>query len=559
MLGVPGEDTPPDGEDQTHASSSDVTLEPAAFLRENRDPDLIWRKYCGFLDLSTDDFSEIQEQLLLEQIDLVHASPLGRRLLRGTVPHSVAEFRANVPLTTYADYVSFLHPGQDDSLDEKPVVWAQTTGAQADFKWVPYTRRGFERVLDNLMAGFILATASHPGDVNVWQGDTILFNTPERPYFSGLLAFAMVDRFGFRGVLDPETSERLDFKERIRLGFKEALGHKIRIIVSMTSVLTKVGTDFSEQAKNSDRKLDRRHITPRALFRLLKAGVKSKLLNRQILPKDLWPATAIIGWGMDTRFFRDQVTHYWGRSPYEIYGCTEGGVMAMQSWDKKGLIFNPYANFYEFIPLEESLKNRGDNRDQLETVLLNETKPGQIYELVITNFYGMAFTRYRVGHLVQVLPKNDEASENELPQFAFIGRADDRIDLAGFTRIDEKSIWDSINLTGFQVEAWTVRKEFEDDIPTLHVYIELKQPESHEMVTEQLDKKLKELDPFYSDLESMLEIKPLRVTVLNPGSFDRLYENRRQAGFELGRRAPARMNAADEDIADLLKASNEEG
>lgn len=559
MVDAPREEAGSDNEEQIHDSSNDVALEPAAFLRENRDPDLIWRKYCGFLDLSPEDFSEIQEQLLLEQIDLIHASPLGRRLLRGTVPHSVAEFRANVPLTSYAEYVPFLSPGQDDSLDEKPIVWAQTTGAQADFKWAPYTRRGFERVLDNLMAGFILATASHPGDVNVWQGDTILFNTPERPYFSGLLAFAMEDRFGFQGVLDPATSEQLDFKDRIRLGFKEALGCKIRIIVSMTSVLTKVGTDFSEQAKNSDRKLDRKQITPRVLFRLLKAGIKSKLLNRQILPKDLWPATAIIGWGMDTRFFRDKVMHYWGRSPYELYGCTEGGVMAMQSWKKEGLIFNPYANFYEFIPLEENLKNRGDERDQPETILLNEVEPGQIYELVITNFYGMAFTRYRVGHLVQFLPKNDDALENALPQFAFIGRADDRIDLAGFTRIDEKSIWDSLNQTDFQVEAWTVRKEFEGDIPVLHVYIELKQTQSQETVIKQLDQKLKELDPFYSDLESMLDIKPLRATVLNPGSFDRFYENRRQAGFELGRRAPARMNATDEDIADLLKASNEEG
>ena len=54
------------------------------------DPKISWRKYCGFLDISTQEFLDIQEQLLLEQIDLVSGSPLGRRLLRGTVPNSVA-------------------------------------------------------------------------------------------------------------------------------------------------------------------------------------------------------------------------------------------------------------------------------------------------------------------------------------------------------------------------------------------------------------------------------------------------------------------------------------
>jgi hypothetical protein len=31
----------------------------------------VWRKYCVFLDLSTEKFMEIQERLLMEQIDLL--------------------------------------------------------------------------------------------------------------------------------------------------------------------------------------------------------------------------------------------------------------------------------------------------------------------------------------------------------------------------------------------------------------------------------------------------------------------------------------------------------
>jgi hypothetical protein len=233
---------------------------------EEADPRRVWMKFCGFLDLSLRDFMDIQELLLLEQIDLVRDTPLGRRLLRGTVPRSVQEFRANAPLTTYQDYVPYLGLGKDDALGERIVAWSHTTAAQADFKWVPYTQRGFERLLDNLMGAFILAAASRHGDVKVWPGDVVLYNTPERPYVSGLATFGMVDRFGTRTVLDPEASEVLDFKDRIREWFVEALGKRVDVIVAMTSVLVKMGEGFSQHARGGKR--DLRLLRPRTLLRL---------------------------------------------------------------------------------------------------------------------------------------------------------------------------------------------------------------------------------------------------------------------------------------------------
>ena len=43
-------------------------------LREmllDEDYDKIWKAYCGFLDLTLDEFMQIQKRLLLEQIDLL--------------------------------------------------------------------------------------------------------------------------------------------------------------------------------------------------------------------------------------------------------------------------------------------------------------------------------------------------------------------------------------------------------------------------------------------------------------------------------------------------------
>ena len=64
----------------------------------------IWQEYCGFLDLSLDEYMEIQYRLLSEQIDLLSKCGLGQRIFKGQVPKNVDEFRQMVPLTTYDDY-----------------------------------------------------------------------------------------------------------------------------------------------------------------------------------------------------------------------------------------------------------------------------------------------------------------------------------------------------------------------------------------------------------------------------------------------------------------------
>ena len=43
----------------------------AAELLRKGQIDLIWTKYCGFLDILIREFMEIQERLLLEQVELI--------------------------------------------------------------------------------------------------------------------------------------------------------------------------------------------------------------------------------------------------------------------------------------------------------------------------------------------------------------------------------------------------------------------------------------------------------------------------------------------------------
>ena len=65
----------------------------------------IWEEYCSFLDLSIEEYMEIQKRLLEEQISVWSASGLGQMFLKGRQPQTIEDFRRTVPLTTYGDYV----------------------------------------------------------------------------------------------------------------------------------------------------------------------------------------------------------------------------------------------------------------------------------------------------------------------------------------------------------------------------------------------------------------------------------------------------------------------
>ena len=44
---------------------------------QNLSEEELWQRYCGFLDLSVNEFMEIQEDLLMKEIDLVADRSLG--------------------------------------------------------------------------------------------------------------------------------------------------------------------------------------------------------------------------------------------------------------------------------------------------------------------------------------------------------------------------------------------------------------------------------------------------------------------------------------------------
>jgi len=509
----------------------------------------IWQKYCGFLDLSLAEFMEIQEQLLMDQIELVYDSPLGKKFMP-IKPKDISEFRQLVPLTTYADYAPHIGDRQEDALIPQSYYWTCTSGRGGTSKWVPYTERSAERAAIYSTAVMILACATKKGEVNVGNGVRVLHNLPPRPYMSGTLVYLVPQLIDMRFIPPPDEYEDADFQTRIRAGFEISLRTGVDFLTSLATVLVKMGERFTETS--GQLKFNRRMLHPQIMWRLIGAWLRSKREGRTILPKDLWPLKGLALYGTDTSIYREQLIHYWGIEPLETYAATEAGLIATHAWNKKTMTFAPSSCFLEFSPEEEWLKSRENKDYQPSTVLLDEVKPGERYEIIITSFYGMPFLRYRLGDLIKIVALEDEEAGIKLPQMLFDSRANDLIDIAGFPRLDEKTMWQAIANTRIKYEDWSARKEYEKNMPIVRLYIELREEIEVQEVEKRIHQELVNINHDYKDLENMLGIRPLRVTTIVPGSFQSYYEERKRGGAALAQLKPPHMNASDTIIQDLL-------
>lgn len=522
-------------------------------LFQTGDQERIWQKYCGFLDLSLAEFMEIQEELLKEQIELVYDSPLAKKFMPRK-PKDVSEFRQLVPLTTFDDYAAYLNEKNEDVLAVKPYLWARTSGRGGICKWVPYTQRAIERFSMFCVALMILACTTRKGEVNIGAGIRVLHNLPPPPYLTGIMAPILAQQLDARVIPPLDKYQDADFETRTRAGFQIALRTGVDMLSSLTSVLVKMGERFTESS--GQLKFNRRMLHPQIMLRLITAWLRSKREHRALLPKDFWPLKGLASYGTDTSIYKEQLIHYWGKEPLETYAATETGLIATSAWNKKSITFVPSSCFLEFVPEAEWLKSRHNKDYQPSTVLLDQVEPGQRYEVIITSFYGMPFLRYRLGDLIKVVALEDEEVGIKLPGMVFESRADDLIDIAGFPRFDEKTVWQAIANTGIKFEDWSARKEYEHNEPFIRIYIELKEEIELKEVERLIHQELVTINRDYRDLESTLGIRPLRVSLLPVGSFQRYYEEKRKGGADLAHLKPPHMNASDSVIQGLVKSES---
>jgi phenylacetate-coenzyme A ligase PaaK-like adenylate-forming protein len=519
------------------------------------DKQKIWQKFCGFLDLSLEEFMGIQEDFLLEQLELVADTTIGKRIMNGKKPSTVEEFRRVCPLTKYNDYKDLLLAMKEDTVNDKAYMWVHTSGTTGEAKWIPYTERSWEKCVDYGIGSAILACASKRGDVNTSPRHRLLHNVAPRPYMAGYIIHSVSERTGWNMIPPAETFEQFTFQERVGEGFRIAMRTGLDAVQSLASVLIKIGEGFADRSNSRKRRVTH----PGMLIRILKAVIRSKIEKRPMLPKDLWKLKGIMTMGTDTEIYKDKIKYYWGVTPAEFYGATEFGFVATQAWNKKSMTFVPDCCFLEFIPEEEWRKNKDDPSYTPKTVLFDQVEPGKIYELVGTSLHGMPILRYRVGDLIKIVSLRDEEADINLPQFMFQSRADDIIDIGNFFRLDERAFLIAIKNTNIKIEEWALRKEYVQDDPIIHIYMEVKSDHNASEIGEMIHQQLQVSYKDYKSMAEMLEINPIKITLLPVGTFMKYMEAKQAAGVDPGWLKPARINSSDNVINELLEISRQLG
>ena len=526
----------------------------AELLKEHKYQEL-WQRYCGFIDLSLQEFMTMQQRLLLEQLELLKKCELGKDVMRGAAPDTVEQFRAQVPLTTYEDYAPYLLERREDARPAKPFLWQHTSGLSGEvYKWTPTTARVYKEMGPVIWAMLIFATCKGRNDVSFSSNENILYALAPPPYTTGSWGRRASEETPLNFLPPLDEAEAMPFDQRLREGLKMGVYEGIDLAFGLPSLLVTLAERLGKRTKGQSLRPLLKH--PSALARVIKAKAKSKIAGRPLLPKDLWSLSGIAVTGSNIALYREQIKEMWGRDPLDVYGSTEGAVLAMQTWDREGMTFIPYFNFFEFIPEEEHLKASAIPGYKPNTVLLDEVKPGEMYEIVISNLMGGPFVRYRLGDLIRITSMRNEKLDIDIPQMEFYSRVSELIEI-GEARITEKAVWQAMKQAEIPYQEWTIRKEEKEgqNASYLHLYLELKEGTRIDMqdAAYAIHHQLKELEPAYAAIDSNVSMRPLAVTELPSGAFEEYTEHQKAAGLDLCHLKPPHMSPTGSVLDLLLK------
>ena len=514
----------------------------------------IWEEYCGFLDLSLDEYMTIQKRLLSEQLDLLAKCGLGQRFLNGRMPQTVDEFRKMVPLTKYEDYADILLLKREDMLPAPPVVWLSTTWESGNKpeKWAPYSEDMLNIYRTNIIAAMLLSTSNEKGKFYVRPGFKALYTLAPLPYATGLFPDLIDSEINLQFLPPLKEARAMSFSKQSVEGLKQALYDGMDMFFGMTGIIHRISKSFDLSAGGGASLKSIFKMSPVMIYRLLRAKYISKRDNRPIRPSDLFHLHSFVCVGTDTELFKNDLEKAWGRRPLEVMGGTEPSCMATETWSKDGLVFFPDTCFYEFIPEQEMLRSLDDPSYVPQTYLMDEISANENYELVITVLKGGSFVRYRVGDVYRCVRLKNSEDGLDIPQFQYVDRVPTVIDIAGFTRITENSINRVIQMANIDVHNWIATKKYDEDNRSyMQMYVELgvqgeRSPLACSTVLrEHLSVYFKHHDTDYEDLKSMLGIEPLSVTLIPRGTIQR-FENK------FGR-SIRKINATRQDEIELLR------
>ena len=502
---------------------------------------------------------------------------------------TLEDYRNNVPLTDYEDYRPYIErmveKGEDNLLTiGKVVYYSPTSGTTSKSKLLPRFIAPGSKAGSFAFEQTLLLASWH-------QGLSTPLGVPIIPGSNADIG-ALIDRDPSQFVAPPEAYQITDFMSAIYVqmvfglktsSVKTILSGFCPTVLTAFNLLTQEWEQMASDIRNGALKPSL-NLTESQRITLQEAmgdGDTQRADEIVVIMSDsercgyfkslagkLWPnlssVVAIAGGSFAT--YIPPLEHYLGdkiRIGSPIYIATEG-MFGVNKWlhnrvSAYSLLTSQV--FFEFIPLANA-----DSNELKTTLLAEEIKVGEMYEIIVTTSGGLY--RYRMGDIIKVL---EEGNESEPPVIDVLGRKKLVLSICGEKVTDYQLTaaitattrpdgpWNQVFIQGYMMTA-----DVKSIPPAYRLWVELS-PSMHTSGSDTqatlakgamcVDKKVVEMNVLYADFRTRNMIGPPTVSEVNSGTFDTVIDTLKKRSLVTKSQLKVPNITADTHLIKVLQES----
>jgi hypothetical protein len=428
------------------------------------------RKIAKRFEAVTKEAAAVNQNLLLDLIQRNAETEYGQKYDFANI-HSLSDYQAKVPFSTYDDYAAMVDRTVKDNESglmtvDSVVHYALTSGSVDNPKKIPVTEATIQHYREYMSQySFALIDQKLAGKWKKGRGLNLVeikFETLPNGCYAGSIsgrgAYSIKNILHLMFTSPQEITFPKETMDAKYLHLRFALPEReLSFIISafMTSIsdLMKylemnwemLVEDIERGTINPEIKispelrqaLEERLRPDPARAAELKAAFQQGFAE-PIIPR-IWPEFAFvfaIGSGSFS-VYTDKMRSYLGSIPiyFSAYAASESLMAICDDIEKQEFVLIPDSAFFEFIPLETDAEAGEAVAANLpKTLTMEQLEVGKDYEIVLTNRSG--FYRYRIKDVVRVL-----GWHNQAPKIKFVYRLNQMVSIAGEKTTEESVAW----------------------------------------------------------------------------------------------------------------------
>lgn len=512
------------------------------------------RRQARLFEAATQQPRELQDELLNQIITKQRATQFGRDHRFDEI-HTLADFRRNLPVSTYDDYepyIARMRQGQLDALVSDPLLhmFAMSSGTTATRKYIPVTPQYL---------------AAYRRGWTVWGMNVVESHGPK--VFRGILQFisdheefrteasipcgsvtgltAQMQKFVIRWMycMPATTAKIKDSNAKYYTALRLSLPRDVTLITAANpSTLVNLAR-FMDQEKESlirdlyDGTLSDRYDVPQ----LVRQGIRRKI-RRQVrraralekivartgtlYPKDVWAQSLLLlgNWmGGSVGAYMRHYPKYYGETPVRDPGliASEGRMSIPIADGSSSGVLDITSHFYEFIPQEEI------DSPQPTVLRAHELEEGQAYFILLTTAYGLY--RYNIYDMVRVT-----GFHNRTPLIEFLNKGANFSNLTG-EKLSEFQVVHAVQAALKELDhtltAYSIAPCWDDEDPYYGLFVEQDDfavPEQARYLAGAVDRHLRRLNIEYDAKRDSRRLGALRSLLLPAGAWSQWDRQRLQ-------------------------------